>query len=213
MKWFRDLFTPRPRQETPMTTPADTAPDVTEQLAALRAEAGQIELDELDDPLRAASDVASWHARADQRRRRGVEIENEVRDLEEWGALALTHGDDVSRFTRVARPIATAYAHVIRWRVYKDDVRPANRKPRDDVHAWLAAVQKLSRTVPDDENSRRVVSRELEAWFRYRDAITDAERCHHSGGGPFPAPELTPDGLPAWCRWGVHRLDRGDDHA
>ncbi|MEJ2860551.1 hypothetical protein [Actinomycetospora flava] len=191
-------------------TPADPAPDVAEQLAALRAEAAQLELDELDDPMRAASDVAGWHARADQRRRRGVEIENELRDLEEWGALVLTHGDDVSRYTRVARPIATAYAHVIRFRVYKDDVRVTHRKPRDDVHAWLGAVQKLARAVPDDDNTRRVVSRELEAWFRFRDAITDAERCHLSGGGPFPAPELSPDGLPPWVRWGIHRLDGAD---
>jgi KaiC/GvpD/RAD55 family RecA-like ATPase len=178
-----------------------------ERIAALRAELAQLELDGLDDPLRAAADVSAWHTRADQRQRRTVEVETQLRDLEQWGLIAVDHPKSVSMLAR-AKPRGPAWEFVIRHGTWDESAsrKPSNPRPRQTIEGWLAAIQAFAREVGDGENARRVVTREMDQWCHARNAVARAE-LQDVAGMTIAGPEFKRGGLPPYLRLGVYRTD------
>lgn len=194
----------------------DTAPTtdpVTDELAALDTERADIEAAVDRDPYRAADDLPAWHGRENRRRERLVEIEARRRDLEEWGALVLTHRDAVTRYQATARPIARRFARLTEHRTWRRDSGGLGQD-RDTGTAtraitdWWRALAAFARSLDlDDEQARRVLVRETDAWVDLRNATLQAEVIW--AGYDVPVPEAGIDGeLPGWIRIGAHRTDR-----
>ena len=192
-----------------MTT---TESSIADRIRACRDEQADIDDAELRDPYRGAEDVSAWHKRNERRGQRRVELEHLVRELQTWGSLFDSHREAINVFTGAVRPIARELAYVIEHRAYEID-RGRIVKALPFVHDWLQALQAFSMALDhSDENTRRVITRELAAWFTARDGVASAEANHWSGRVRLPHPELGEGGLPDFVRWGIHRVD-GDQPA
>lgn len=194
-----------------MTTTSTTT-TVDGRLAELRAEQEQIETAEVNDPMRAADDLPAWHRRREARQRRTVEIETTLRDLQQFRSVSLDHPDALRRYLAVARPIELRYERLTAERAAMHPGQAgADLNARGDIQRWYDALAEFARRLPSDsDDARRVLVREAEQWFRFRDAWLVAVATA-SDRGHVPSPEVGIGGeLPPWLRWGAYRTDQAN---
>lgn len=211
--------THNPELEAPMPD-TTTAPDRTVEnpIDALHRERDEITTAEQADPIRAARDVAQWHDRDTARRRRLAEIEREIRDRQEYGALVDSPAAmrAISTYLGVARGVAQKHRYVTEHRVYSETHNEGTVKGQGghrDIEKWWTELTKLARSLPEGDDARALIARELDAWFTLRNSWAIARVAWTDNASAVPSPEATGGrgDLPPWIGYGVRRTDRADD--